>query len=61
MMKWKEGQIFTKSGVNIGDRGIQACHRLRVESRSIAKFANRKGCLQVLRAKMKLRYLDPVQ
>ena len=49
--------IFHEHGVEIGQRDIQACHRIK-NNRTIIKLSNRKDCLQVLRAKKRLKDLD---
>ena len=45
--------------VNINEREIQACHRLRKKDRTIVKFVNRKDCTNILRIKKYLKHLDP--
>ena len=45
--------------VNINEREIQACHRLRKKDRTIVKFVNRKDCRNILRIKKDLKHLDP--
>ena len=49
--------IFHEHGVEIGQRDIQACHRIK-NNRTIIKLSNRKDCLQVLRPKKRLKDLD---
>ena len=49
--------IFHELGVEIGQRDIQACHRIKT-NRTKLKLSNRKDCLQVLRAKKRLKDLD---
>ena len=51
--------IFGEIGVNINERDIQACHRLREKDRTIVKFVNRKDCTNILRVKKDLKHLDP--
>ena len=40
----KVRNIFEEIGVNVNERDIQACHRLRERNRTIVKFVNRKDC-----------------
>ena len=49
--------IFHELGGEIGQRDIQACHRIK-NNRTILKLSKRKDCLQVLRAKKQLKDLD---
>ena len=51
--------VFKKIGVEIDERDVQACHRLKEKDRTIVKFVNRKDCLQILRVKKELKSLDP--
>ena len=51
--------VFQKIGVDICDRDIQACHRLKDKDRTIVKFTNRKDYLRILRVKRQLTGLDP--
>ena len=53
--------IFKKIGVEVDERDIQACHRLKEKERTIVKFANRKDCLRILRVKKDLKSLDPTE
>ena len=53
--------VFKKIGVEIGKRDVQARHRLKEKERTIAKFVNRKDCLQTLRVKKELKSLDPTE
>ena len=53
--------IFGKIGVQVDEQDIQACHRLKEKERTIVKFANRKDCLQILRVKKDLKFLDPTE
>ena len=46
--------VFKKIGVEIDERDVQACHRLKEKERTIVKFVNRKDCLQILRMKKDL-------
>ena len=48
--------FFQKIGVDICDRDIQACHRLKDKDQTIVKFTNRKDYLRV---KRQLTGLDP--
>ena len=50
--------VFKKIGVEIDERDVQACHRLKEKKRTIVKFLNRKDCLQILRVKKNLKSLD---
>ena len=45
--------------MDICDRDIQACHRLKDKDRIIVKFTNRKDCLRILRVKRQLKGLHP--
>ena len=49
--------IFQEFGVEVGQRDIQAYHRIK-SNRNIIKLSNRKVCLQVLRANKRLKDLD---
>ena len=49
--------VFREIGVEIGQRDIQACHRVK-NNQTIVKFSNRKDCLQILRVKKQLKDLD---
>ena len=49
--------VFREIGVEIGQRDIQACHRVK-NNQTIAKFSDRKDCLQILRVKKQLKDLD---
>ena len=51
--------MFQDIDVDICDRDIQACHRLKDKDRTIVKFTNRKDCLRILRVKRQLKGLDP--
>ena len=53
--------VFKKIGVEIDERDVQACHRLKEKERTIVKFVNRKDCLQILRVKKDLKSLDPTE
>ena len=55
----KVRNVFREIGVNINERDIQACHRLREKDRTIVKFVNRKDCTNILRVKKDLKHLDP--
>ena len=41
--------VFQEIGVDVCDRDIQACHRLKDKDRTIVKLTNRKDCLKVER------------
>ena len=47
--------------INVNERDIQACHRLREKDRPIVKFVNRKDCTNILRVKKDLKHLDPTK
>ena len=51
--------VFQEIGVDMCNRHIQACHRLKDKDRAIVKFTNRKDCLRILRVKRQLKGLDP--
>ena len=51
--------VFRKAGVEIDERYIQTYYRLKEKEKSIVKFVNRKDCLQILRLKKELKFLDP--
>ena len=51
--------VFKKIGVKIGERDVQACHRLKEKDRTIVKCVNRKDFLQILRVKKELESLNP--
>ena len=51
--------VFKKIGVEIDERDVQACHRLKEKDRTIVKFVNRRVCLQIFRVKKELKSLDP--
>ena len=53
--------VFKKIGVEIDERDVQACHRLKEMERTIAKFFNRKDCLRILRVKKELKSLHPTE
>ena len=54
-------RVFKRIGVEINERDVQACHRLKEKERTIVKFVNRKDCLQILRVKKELKSLDPTE
>ena len=51
--------VFQEIEMDICDRDIQACHRLKDKGRTIVKFTNRKVCLRILKVKRQLKGLDP--
>ena len=51
--------VFRKIGVEINERDVQACHRLKEKERTMGKFVNRKDCFQILMLKKELKSLDP--
>ena len=53
--------VFKKIGVEIDERDVQACHRLKEKERTIVKFVNRKDCLQIHRVKKELKSRDPTE
>ena len=53
--------VFKKTGIEIDERDVQACHDLKEKERTIVKFDNRKDCLQILRVKKELESLDPTE
>ena len=57
----KVRNIFGEIGVNVNERDIQVCHRLREKDRTIVKFVNRKDCTNILRVKKDLKHLDPTK
>ena len=59
-LKGKACEIFEKLGVQVNERDIQDCHRLKY-GKTIVKFSNRKDCLQILRVKKNLKELDPTE
>ena len=46
--------ISQELGAELDERDMQACHRIK-SNRIIMKFNNRNNCLQVLRAKKRLK------
>ena len=60
-MEDKVSNIFAEIGVNVNERDIQVCHRLREKDRTIVKFVNRKDCTNILRVKKDLKHLDPTK
>lgn len=58
-MKDKVGNIFGEIGLNVNDRDIQICHRLREKERTIVKFVDRKDCTNMLSVEKDVKYLDP--
>ena len=59
VLEQKVCDVIQEIGVDICDRDIQTCHRLKDKDRAIVKFTNRKDCLQILRVKRQLKGLDP--
>ena len=57
----KVRNIFGEIGVNVNERDIQACHRLREKGRTIVKFVNRKDSTDILRVKKDLKQLNPTK
>ena len=50
--------VFRKICVEIDERDVQACHRLKEKERTIVKFLNRKDCLQIFRVMKEPKSLD---
>ena len=59
VLEQKVCDVIQEIGVDICDRDIQACHRLKEKVQTIVKFTNRKDCLRILRVKRQLKGLDP--
>ena len=59
VLEQKVCDVFQEIGVDICDRDIQACHRLKDKDKTIVKFTNRKDCLRILRVKRQLKGLNP--
>ena len=59
VLEQKVRDIIQEIGVDICDRDIHACHRLKDKDRTIVKFINKKDCLRILRVKRQLKGLDP--
>ena len=57
----KVRNIFGEIGVNVNERDIQACHRLREKDKTIVNFVNRKDYTNILRLKKDLKHLDPIK
>ena len=53
--------VFKMIGVEIDELNFQASHRLKEKGRTIAKFVDRKDCLQILRVKKELKSLDSTE
>ena len=49
VLEQKIYDVFQEIGVDVCDRDIQACHRLKDKDRTIVKLTNRKDCLKVKR------------
>ena len=47
----KVRNIFGEIGVNVNERDIQVCHRLREKDRKTVKVVNTKDCTNILRVK----------
>ena len=50
--------VIQEIGLDICNRDILTCHRLKDKDRTIVKFTNGKDCLQILRVKRQLKGLD---
>ena len=59
VLEQKVCDVIQEIGVDICDRDIQTCHRLKDKDRTVVKFANRKDCLRIMRVKRQLKGLDP--
>ena len=59
VLEQKVCNMIQETGVDICDRDIHACHRLKSKDRTIVKFTKRKDCLRTLRVKRQLKHLDP--
>ena len=46
--------VFWEYGVEIGQRDIQACHRMK-NNQTVVKFSSKKDYLQILRVKKQLK------
>ena len=51
--------VIKKIGVKIEKRDVQACQKEK--ERTIVNFVNKKDCLQVLRVKKELKFLDSTE
>ena len=51
--------MFQEIGVDIYDRDIQTCHRLKYKDRTIVNFINGKDCFGILKVKRQFKGLDP--
>ena len=49
ILEQKIYDVFQEIGVDVCDRDIQGCHRLKDKDRIIVKLTNRKDCLKVKR------------
>ena len=54
-------RVFKKIGVEINEQNVPTCHHLKEKERTIVEFVNRKNCLQILRVKKELKFLDLTQ
>ena len=59
VLEQKVCDVIQEIRVDICDRDIKACHRLKDKDQTIVKFANRKDCLRILRVKRQLKSFDP--
>ena len=53
--------VFGEIGVNVNERDIEICYRLREKDKTIVKFVNRKDCTNILKVKKDLKHLDPTK
>ena len=58
-LEQKVCDVTQEVGVDIFNRDIQACHRLKDKDQTVVKFTNRKDCLRILRVKRQMKGLDP--
>ena len=59
VLEQKVCDVFQEIGVDICDRDIQACNRLKDKDQTIVKFTNRKYCLRILRVNRQLKGFGP--
>ena len=57
-LEQKVYNVFQDISVDICDRDIQACPRLKDKEQTTVKFTNRKDCLRILRSKRQLKGFD---
>ena len=59
VLEQKVCDVIQEIGVDICDRHIQVCHRLKDRDRRIVKITNRKDCLRILRVNRQLKGPNP--